>query len=303
MNANPIQRKNSEPGQALVLVALLLLGLLATLAFVLDGGNIYLQRRRMQNAADSGAMAGALILALNGTEAEARAVAQDYAMQRNKADVAQITITPAQITVIAEEHSATTFARIIGIDQLTVTARAVAKFAPVGSLGGLAPIAVRDFDYSFSVPYTIWDDNPDVPPDPTLGNISGSYRGWLNLPCVYPMSCGDAGAGDLKTWMVNGYPEITRVNTWVTGSSGVKASTIAQAMVGQVLKIAVYDDIQDKYSNKAYYHILKFAAFKVTRVYASGNPKGIEGTFAYAFTPGPPDGGEDGGMRTISLTN
>ncbi|MBC7233032.1 MAG: hypothetical protein H5T68_07330 [Chloroflexi bacterium] len=291
--------KDRESGQALVIIVLLLLGVLAMLALVVDGGNIYLQRRAVQNAADAGAMAGARVLAYNGTGSAAQAAAQDYAVQRNQADRCDVIINGAQVTVIAYKDVAMTFGRLLGIQQVTVSARATAQWAPINELGGLAPLSIREFDYQFGVPYTIWDDEVDR--DPTSGHISGSYRGWLNLPCVYPQSCGAAGSDLLKNWMLNGWSGTTRVDTWIAGDGGVKAAVIQQAKVGQVLKVAVFDRVEAKYSTQSYYHVVKFAAFKVTNVYATGNPKGIQGTFEYMLSAGPPGSGADGGYRTISL--
>ncbi len=290
---------NRESGQALVLIVVLLLGLLAVLALVVDGGNIYLQRRSMQNAADAGAMAGARVLAYNGTVNAARMAAQEYAVTRNQADRCNVIIDGARVTVVAYKDVAMTFGRVVGLQQLTVTARATAKWAPISELGELAPLSIREFNYHFGIPYTIWDDDKDR--DPLTGNISGSYRGWLNLPCVYPQSCGAAGADELKNWMANGYQGKTRVDTWIAGDRGVKAAVIQQARVGQVLKIAIFDQIDQKYTNQSYYHVVKFAAFKVTNVYSTGNPKGIRGTFEYMLTAGPSGDGPDGGYRTVSL--
>jgi hypothetical protein len=49
-------------GQALVLIALAFMGLLALTALALDGSNAYGQRRRAQNGADAGALTGARFL-------------------------------------------------------------------------------------------------------------------------------------------------------------------------------------------------------------------------------------------------
>lgn len=53
-----------EHGQSIVLIALLMIGMIAMLGLVLDGGNAYVQRRRMQNVADAAAFAGGRALAL-----------------------------------------------------------------------------------------------------------------------------------------------------------------------------------------------------------------------------------------------
>jgi Flp pilus assembly protein TadG len=73
-----------EHGQSIVLITLLMVGLIAILGLVFDGGNAYLQRRRMQDAADASAFAGAKMLALapNGsavTECAIRVVIETYA--------------------------------------------------------------------------------------------------------------------------------------------------------------------------------------------------------------------------------
>lgn len=55
--------ESAERGQALVVVILLLIGLLVVVGLAVDGGIVFLERRRMQNAADASALAGARLLA------------------------------------------------------------------------------------------------------------------------------------------------------------------------------------------------------------------------------------------------
>jgi hypothetical protein len=52
-------RRQSEAGQAFVIMTLAIVGLLVAVGLALDGGTLYLQRRRMQNAADAAAREGA----------------------------------------------------------------------------------------------------------------------------------------------------------------------------------------------------------------------------------------------------
>ena len=49
----------NEQGQAIVIMAFALIALLAFAALAIDGGNAYVERRRAQNGADAGALAGA----------------------------------------------------------------------------------------------------------------------------------------------------------------------------------------------------------------------------------------------------
>ncbi len=59
--------KSEENGQTLIWVALGMIALMALVALAIDGANIYATRRQMQNAADSGALAGARELCLGHT--------------------------------------------------------------------------------------------------------------------------------------------------------------------------------------------------------------------------------------------
>ena len=88
----------SQRGQVLVLVAVVMIGLLAILALVLDGGNTYAKRREAQNAGDAGALAGATTLC-RGTAGEAIAAANDYAVNRNSATSAAVSVAGGQVTV------------------------------------------------------------------------------------------------------------------------------------------------------------------------------------------------------------
>ena len=58
---------SQEQGHSIVVIALIMVGVIAMLGLVLDGGNSYLQRRRMQNSADGSAIAGVIKLANPGT--------------------------------------------------------------------------------------------------------------------------------------------------------------------------------------------------------------------------------------------
>ena len=85
MNRTYNRGQHHQNGQVLVLMAFGLVALIAILALVIDGGAIYLNRRRMQNAADAGVMAGTRIAALNGTDPEAVAAAIRTASRTERA--------------------------------------------------------------------------------------------------------------------------------------------------------------------------------------------------------------------------
>ena len=53
-------KKNAQPGQALILIALGILGMMGIVGLMVDGGNVFSERRQSQNAADTSAIAAAL---------------------------------------------------------------------------------------------------------------------------------------------------------------------------------------------------------------------------------------------------
>jgi hypothetical protein len=312
MNRKDHPQRNHESGQVLVLVALSMLGLIATLGLVLDGGNIYLQRRRMQNAADAGSLAGARILALGGTTADAEMVARNYAEERNAAESSDISFDEEAevITVLAHTNAEMTFAQVLGLEQVPVTARASASYDGVCTAGKmtLAPIAIKNLPFEDFDPerpdettYYIWDDPVEEGPDPlSSNNIAGNNRSWLTMYCHgYGLpedipECANCGASTLTDWMLNGYNQEFPIGEkqWVRGDNGVKNRPVAitEARIGDILIIPLYDEpdpgdpiegdaIQEIHPGKAYYHINDAECFLVTAVIATGNPKGIEGHF------------------------
>ena len=77
--------EREESGQTLVYVALSLVTLLLFVALAIEAGHLYAERRRMQNAADAGALAGVRELCLGGAAPTAVAVARTYAVTKNGA--------------------------------------------------------------------------------------------------------------------------------------------------------------------------------------------------------------------------
>ena len=67
--------RDSQRGQAVLLVAITMMGMLMAVGLAVDAGQLYASRRTMQEAADAGAYAGAVVLYQGGTQAEARAAA------------------------------------------------------------------------------------------------------------------------------------------------------------------------------------------------------------------------------------
>jgi Flp pilus assembly protein TadG len=144
-----------ESGQVLIQVAVMLVVLLGFVALAVDVGNVYSERRRMQNAADAGALAGARELCfVNSTDlAKAKEKAVNY-MEDNGAATAMSVATIKEdssniIETTAGKKANTFFAAFAGFPTLDVKAEASAACGAANSACGLWPVA---FDLG------LWED-------------------------------------------------------------------------------------------------------------------------------------------------
>lgn len=135
---------HGQEGQGLVILVLSTLALLGALALGIDGGNLYLQRRRMQIAADAGALAGASVLVHGGNDAEIEAAVQQYTSS-NQAQAFLAFYVPSGdevgtgfaphdargIRVSAQVTVPAYFAGALGFDSLSTSAIASGGFPPL----------------------------------------------------------------------------------------------------------------------------------------------------------------------------
>ena len=136
--------KSSEQGQIIVLIVVTLFIMIALAALVVDGGNLYLNRRAAQTAADAAALAGAYERCANkGSQTAVEAAASEYAITQNHAtSVDQVIISDDQVEVVVSITMPTFFARVFGLQQDMVVATASADcLIPGGLKGDVAPIA------------------------------------------------------------------------------------------------------------------------------------------------------------------
>ena len=133
-----ITKDKSFKGQVLVLVALMMFAIIAMVALILDGGDIMVNRRAAQAAADAGALAGAQRACYG--YGDAAAVAESYATNNGATSVEVPLITESQVTVVATVENPSFFANIFGVGTLSASAEATAGC--YGLLGkGAVPIA------------------------------------------------------------------------------------------------------------------------------------------------------------------
>lgn len=125
-----------EGGQALILIAAALAGLLLGVGLALDTGQLFVSRRAAQTAADAGAWAGASILYAGGSAAQARTAAATDATRNGYTDGGFITVTTAS------PPASGTYAGDPGYIEVTITERVLTRFL-FGASAGRTAVTVR----------------------------------------------------------------------------------------------------------------------------------------------------------------
>ena len=120
-------RLHSDSGQALIWFALSLVVLLGIAALAVDVGRLYGERRRMQNAADAAALAGAHELCQGRADADAIEAAIDYAIARNGAQWATPVPSGKTMDVTVGETVNNLFAIFLVANSTAVSAHAEAR--------------------------------------------------------------------------------------------------------------------------------------------------------------------------------
>lgn len=136
--------KRSEQGQVIVLIVVTVVLVVFVAALVIDGGNLFLNRRSAQTAADAAALAGAYQrCAFNGNQISVENIVHEYATVHNQATaVEEIEISVDRVRVVVSLTQSTFFAKIFGVEQETVMAEAAADcLIPGGLKGDVVPIA------------------------------------------------------------------------------------------------------------------------------------------------------------------
>jgi hypothetical protein len=258
-----LARMCGESGQAFVFVAVILTGLIGMSALVVDVGSWYRADRKLQTAADAGALAGAQELPLN--ESGAQTIAKQYA-QTNYAGIPtpDVKTETYKIHVKAKADTPGIFAPVLNsaFKIVTVRAEAEAQVSAPEKLKDVAPIGVHK-DYAcivtnpscFGKTVTM-DFEDDDALDPTKSKF-----GLLDLD-----RSGGAGAGDMKDWFANGHPDALPIDTFYPPANGEKNGIKKQlddaVAAHRVLLFPVFDLAQSPDG----YHVIGWAAFVIDEV-------------------------------------
>ncbi len=293
MNHGPWRRADGSRGQVLVWLALLVVVLMCFVGLAVDGGTGLAVRRRMQNAADAGALAGAHELCF-GSRANAVAQATTYAL-RNGAEApvsveirnryGQVDQANGHIVwVQAGQETNATLLRLLGLRGYIVHASASAACGIADTACGLWPLTFSDqvwHEHCGEVLY-VWNaqneqqeidcavDDCDLNGDGIDDIVTGSGRGWVDFSDaadpLYPDACTQTGCGasEMSCQVQSLSKNRIILPACLPGVGGVRESVVAEAiaMSGRTVKIPVFDglgcDAGRSCPNGASYHVTRF---------------------------------------------
>lgn len=291
----------SQRGQASVLTLVFITALLGMAALVLDVGSWFRAQRVTQAAADASALAAAQ--GLPESPSDASVLAASY-VQKNGAGTATVTFSTRNVAndtvkVHVSRSAPGFFAKLFGVDSVTVGANAVARSGGVSNARYAAPIGVdRSHPLLACSPLPCTDatslDLEKVGP--------GAFR-LLNLDG----SRGGTGSGILAQWITTGFDGYMPLG-WYYSDPGAKfnSSQVKSAMnvrLGDELLFPVYDSTRGSGANFEY-NVIGWVGFVVTSFSGKGNKGKVNGSFVRVIWEGiqsETGNPNDFGVRAVEL--
>jgi putative Flp pilus-assembly TadE/G-like protein len=304
--------RKDERGQAIVLMTLSLVVILGMAALVLDVGNWFHTKRRLQGTADAAALAGAQQLPDDPSGAQSMALT--YA-NKNGGDVAGANITVTStvlpndtISVRARKTDPGFFSGVVGITSADIDARAKARVGPPTQARYVAPMVVycgHDLIQNcagnnvptFGVQTTMDFDKMGAP---------GAF-GMLNLEG----GNGTVGAKEEGEWILNGFDKYLGLGLYRSDPGAKFNSSNVQdaleARIGTVLLFPVFKTLTGNGQN-AEYDIIGWIGFHLTGFSVQGNNATLDGYFTeyiaqgiLATSGGPSGPSSSWGVKSIQL--
>jgi hypothetical protein len=282
--------RRDERGQAIVLMVLSLVVIMGMAALVLDVGNWYHTKRRLQGTADAAALAGAQLLPLDSSGAQSQALT--YA-NKNGGDVAGANITVSTtvlpndtISVRARKTDPGIFSGILGIASADIDARAKARVGPPAAARYVAPMVVScahgliqncglDHEPTFGVQTTMDFDPMGAPGAFGMLNLSGGS--------------GTPGTSEEAEWILRGFDKYLKPGKF-RSDPGAKfaSSNIEDALnerMGTVLLFPVFRTL-DGGGQNAEYEIIGWIGFHLVSWEQHGHSASLTGYFTEFIAQG-----------------
>ncbi len=197
-----------EKGTVILLVALGMTVFLGLLALVIDGGQLYFEKSKLQKAVDAAVLAGAQDLPTRNDKArqEANKTAQFNGLAED--DEIDVTFGDANttITVKATRKIELTFAKVLGISSAEVVASAKGVLRPLTSAKWVIPLGVES-----SLSYEYGEEVELKHDDSENGNFG-----------ILDFTGGGGGADEFGDYFAHGFPTDIKVGQIIDTERGGK---------------------------------------------------------------------------------
>jgi Flp pilus assembly protein TadG len=292
-------RRRDEHGAMIILLAAFCVVMVGMAALVIDIGSLLDEKRQLQNGADAGALAIAQSCAIGPTCNATLAGPLANSNSKDNDSAAVPSLDPANKTVVVRTTTRTggtsilpySFGQILsGVSGKQVQAEATAQWAFAGRATAL-PLTISPCDKSQLQVGTQWTINLGIGFGACEGRDAPGAFGWLSRPCQSPMNAG----------------EMIKVDP---GASGLTCLT---SLKGTVVFLPVFDVTNGQTGTKTEYHIIGFAALRLTGWNFPGDrstptPAGcsqpcIAGTFVNDVTTDQIGGGGNFGVFRVFLSH
>ena len=216
MMMTPLRAERKRRGGVLPFWAIALTGLVASSSLALDLGYVALWRMRLQQAADAGALAGAIELAgdlKSQSEREADAIlrGQEIALENAGAQYDVSFPLSQDCTVSATKNVPLFFAKAAGMNSINVHASATARIAGVRAIRGLRPFGIEEpeegFEFGESYYLKLGPKDGTEPTEALHGNF-------------HALAIGASGANTYRNNVKYGADTVVRVGDWLPTEPG-----------------------------------------------------------------------------------
>lgn len=297
-----MRRLRDESGQVFPLLALgLLVALLGVVGLVVDVASWYRAQRHVQAVADAAALAA--VQALPGGTAQAASLARSYAAQNGGTIDDPRFSTSSQpgdtIAVRATAQAPSYFARLFGVDGVTVHASATARAQTASEVANVVPLAISGATEAlrcgcFGEETTLTFDRLDA----------GGAFGLVD----FANAAGNATPGELAGWIESGFPGRLSLGDYQSApgnrfnAAAVRSALEDLAARHATVLVPIYSDVSGNGAN-ATFTISGFGAFRVDGFSRDGGRAQLTGSFQRTIAHGTPTGqdAEYYGVASVGL--
>lgn len=270
----------------IALVPILMVG-----AVVVDGGRVYVERQRVQAAAEAGALAGAARW-VEGEVPCSPAIDEIATGNAEGSDVMCSSTgvpTAGRVDVAVDIAVPTFFAGLLQRDSTTVDASASVALGAASGVSGLRPIGLC----SQSAAISAWRASGFTSTEVfrvTLGADGGSCsEGVPGNWAVIDFDAGSNSNAKTQDWIDNGYPGLVSAPSDLFGDPGIPSPSLnLDSLTGQTVLVPLYDNARLEGAN-AKYTVVSFASVTLvgSRLSGPASNRYVDVVFRRSVAPGP----------------